>query len=135
MTWLYNDVPIESRSIPPGSIGFIYEIENLKNGKKYIGKKNFFQTKKLKRKGKRSVRKVVESDWKTYFSSCRELLEDVQLLGQFYFRRRILKFCYSKGDLSYEELREQMNRNVLKMPDYYNSYVGARVNKNHLPQG
>jgi hypothetical protein len=119
------------------AIGFVYLITDLKNNKKYIGKKNFFFSKKLPPlKGKIKKRIVVkESDWKDYYGSNDELKEIVQKGEAHNFKREILRLCYSKGELSYWELKYQMEYDVLLKPDeFYNSFVGAKIHRNHVLQ-
>ena len=77
----------------PESFGFIYLITNIKNNRKYIGKKQL-QFKKSIRLKSRKNRKVSysESDWKTYTGSCRELNEDIEKYGKENFTFEILRF-------------------------------------------
>ena len=128
MTWLYNDVPFEDIA---DYVGFVYLITNLQNGRKYIGKKNFYFSKTRTVKGKKK-RSKVESDWKTYFGSNKELLEDVEKLGQESFKREIIKLCKSKGEFGYYEAKYQFENNVLESNDYYNTWIMVRVHKKHL---
>ena len=128
MTWLYNDVPFEDIA---DYVGFVYLITNLQNGRKYIGKKNFYFSKTRTIKGKKK-RSKVESDWKEYFGSNKELLEDVEKLGQENFKREIIKLCKSKGEFGYYEAKYQFENNVLESNDYYNTWIMVRVHKKHL---
>lgn len=109
--------------------GFIYEITNKTNGKKYIGKKQCIR--KIKRKPlKGKTRNRVdhkESDWKTYTSSSNELNEDIKKYGKENFEFRILKICGSKWELGYEEIKEQIARDVLRREDYYNGIINVRI--------
>lgn len=129
MIWSYKgaDVPNDLSEY----IGFVYLITNLISNKKYIGKKllKFKKTKTIKGKKKKSL---VESDWKTYWGSNDELKEDVKKLGEVNFKREVLIFCKSKGELSYFELKEQVLAGVLESDEYYNSWIMARVRKDHL---
>lgn len=129
MIWSYKgaDVPNDLSEY----IGFVYLITNLISNKKYIGKKllKFKKTKTVKGKKKKSL---VESDWKTYWGSNDELKEDVKRLGEVNFKREVLIFCKSKGELSYFELKEQVLAGVLESDEYYNSWIMARVRKDHL---
>ena len=128
MTWLYNDVPFEDIA---DYVGFVYLITNLQNGRKYIGKKNFYFSKTRTIKGKKK-RSKVESDWKSYFGSNKELLEDVEKLGQENFKREIIKLCKSKGEFGYYEAKYQFENNVLESNEYYNTWIMVRVHKKHL---
>jgi hypothetical protein len=129
MNWTYNGNPVED--IPENFIGFVYIITNLKNNKKYIGKK-LFQFKKTRPplKGKtRKRRSTIESDWREYWGSSEKLQEDVNQLGPENFTREILYFCSSKGEMSYLEAQEQFNRHVLLTDDYYNGIIDVKVGK------
>ena len=112
---------------PP--FGFIYLITNLTNNKKYIGKKQC--ERKLKRKplkGKKNKRiEVIESDWKDYTSSSTSLNEDIIKIGKENFKFEIIKLCNSKWELAYEEIKEQLNRDVLLKKDYYNGIINVRI--------
>ena len=113
------------------TFGFIYEITNLANSKKYIGKKQCKS--KLKRKplkGKKNKRiEIKESDWKTYTSSSNELNEDIKKLGKTNFVFKILKTCNSKWELAYFEICEQIKNNVLLRDDYYNGIINVRIGR------
>jgi len=123
--WLIN----ENVYIHENMFGFIYEITNKINGKKYIGKKQCVR--KIKRKPlKGKTRNRIdqkESDWKTYTSSSKELNEDIQKYGKENFEFRILKVCGSKWELGYEEIKEQIARDVLRRDDYYNGIINVRI--------
>jgi hypothetical protein len=114
----------------PESFGFIYLITNIKNNRKYIGKKQL-QFKKSRRLKSRKNRKVSysESDWKTYTGSCRELNEDIEKYGKENFTFQILKFCKSKWELGYEEIKLQIENEVIKNKQYYNGILNCRLGK------
>ena len=121
MSWWFQDLLIEE--VDPMYCGFVYIITNKTNNKQYIGKKllKFKKTKQVKGKKKGFY---VESDWKTYFGSNEELNNDVALFGEQNFKREILKFCRSKGELSYYEAKYQFQYDVLLSPEkYYNGWI------------
>lgn len=126
--WYYKNEPFEDIS---EYIGFVYQITNLLNNKKYIGKKNFYFSKTKQVKGKKKRIKV-ESDWKQYYGSNKDLQKDVKELGKENFRRDILILCKSKGEFGYYEAKLQFENNVLERDDYYNSWIMCRIHKKHL---
>ena len=66
--WKYKNKLFESEDIGD-YVGFVYIITDLSNNKKYIGKKNFWSTRRLPPLKGKSRRRTVkkESDWKDYF--------------------------------------------------------------------
>lgn len=118
---------------PENAIGFIYLIVNTINGKRYIGKKNlFFKTSRPPLKGKINKRRgQIESDWETYTGSCKELNKDIETLGKSNFRFIILKWCLTRMDLNYSEIKEMVDANAIFSKDYYNKYLGCRIINNN----
>jgi len=131
--WYYQGGVFTSEDI--GSFqGFVYEITDKTNNKKYIGKKAFWNRKKLKPlKGKKRARyKVTESDWQDYYGSSEQLKAQVQLHGPENFHREIIHLCRSKGEMSYLELKEQMHKDVLFDDNYYNGIINVRISQSHV---
>ncbi len=119
----------EGISLSEETFGFIYEITNLCNNKKYIGKKQcFMRVKRKPLKGKTRNRiSRAESDWKNYTSSSKDLNEDIQKYGKENFTFKIIKICNSKWELAYEEIKEQILKSVLLRDDYYNGIINVRI--------
>jgi len=115
-------------------VGFVYEVNDTANGKKYIGKKGFWSTRRLQplkgKKRKRVVKK--ESDWKTYYGSNEEIKLLVEASDPERWERRILRLCTSKGEMSYYEAKEQIERNVLFDDSYYNEFIGLKIHAKHV---
>lgn len=123
--WLLN----EGVAIDDSTFGFLYEITNKTNNKKYIGKKQcFMRLKRKPLKGKKRNRiSSVESTWREYTSSSNELNGDIEKYGKENFEFRIIKTCGSKWELAYEEIKEQILKNVLLRDDYYNGIINVRI--------
>jgi hypothetical protein len=117
--------------VPDEFYGFVYIIENITNKRKYIGKKQCQTVVKLKPlKGKRNKRHVIkETDWRSYCGSSDLLLKDIELIGKEHFTFKIVKFCYSKSELAYEEAKLQFDSDVLLREDYYNGIINVRIGK------
>ena len=110
--------------------GFIYVIENINTGKKYVGKKQILTARKTRKAGRKNrVSKVVETDWKTYTGSCRELNGEIEQNGKDVFDFNIIKWCDSKWEMSYYEAKEQFERDVIFRSDYYNGILNLRIPK------
>lgn len=111
--------------------GFVYEIENLTNGKRYIGRKYFTRAGYKQVKGKRKkIRK--ESDWEDYYGSSPNLKKDVELLGKDKFRRIILRLCKTRGETNYWEAKYLFERRVLERDDYYNEWISCKIGKSSV---
>ena len=147
--WLYENKVIDKiEDFPEGCFGFVYIITNLQTNQFYIGKK-FLSHKKTKKLGKKAIaaqtgpgRKKLkeityaESDWKTYWGSCKPLLEDVKTLGEQNFSKEILEFAFNSKHLSYLEAKYQFKLDCLE--PHINSYVdniqGRYFKKDLAPQ-
>ena len=116
---------------PEKYYGFVYKITRISDGKSYIGKKllKSRRTKILKGKKKKIT---VDSDWKKYWGSNKFLQEDVKTLGEDNFKREILKFCKTKGELNYFEAKYQFDYDVLESESFYNEWIMVRVHNSHI---
>ena len=113
------------------NFGFVYEIVNITNQRRYLGKKFFTKSGRKQINGKiKKVRK--SSDWQTYWSSSEELKSDVKLLGEENFTREILYLCKTKSECSYIETREIFMRDALLTESYYNAWVSCKIHKAHV---
>jgi len=128
MNWIYEGVEFENDG---EYYGFIYLIENITSGKKYIGRK--FLTKAGYKTVKKKRKKIrVESDWKDYYGSSLSLKKDIDELGIENFKRTILKLCKSRGECNYQEAKMIFEADAVIDDNYYNSWVSAKVHRGHV---
>lgn len=123
--WLYeNKIVTEA---PDNFFGFVYLITNLTNGKKYIGRKYFGTSRRVKVAGKKR-RKVVrkDSNWREYTGSSKTLLADIDKLGKKSFRFSILAYGKTKGEVNYIEENIHHRLHVSCDDSYYNDCIGPR---------
>ena len=124
--WLFNGHPFLSKDIDD-YFGFVYCITNLCSGKRYIGRKYFWQHRKPRGKSRRVKS---ESDWKKYYGSSDELNAERREIGNAAFKREILSVHRTKGRVNYEETRQLFVNNVLsEQNNYYNSNILGRYYK------
>ena len=131
--WIYENKVFEPAQIEDWA-GFVYLITDLSNNKKYVGKKNFWSTRRLpplKGKTRRRIKKT-ESDWQDYFGSNEEVKLLVEQNGRSNFKREIIRLCKTKGEMSYFEAKEQFDREVLFKDDYYNEFIGCKIHAKHV---
>ena len=128
MGWLYED---KEFVLEDNWYGFIYLIENLVNGKKYIGRK--YLTKagyKTVNKKRKKIR--VESDWADYYGSSPALAKDIDIYGQDNFKRTILRLCKSRGECNYFETKYIFDVDAVLDGNYYNNWVSCKVQASHV---
>lgn len=123
---------------PKDCIGFIYRITNIKTGKFYIGRKGLYSNikKKLTKlelaemlgPGRKPVSKIVtkESNWQDYWGSNKTILAEIKQEGVGAFRKEILKFCFTKKQLTYWEMHYQCVFEVLLTTRSYNDNILAK---------
>lgn len=112
--------------------GFIYIIENKTNGKRYLGKKQFWSIKRVKVTGRKN-RKIVKTkmSWEKYTGSNKDLNDDISSIGKDHFDFRIVQICRTKGGLTYAEANWQHHLEVLTETNdkgdrtWYNGQIGA----------
>ena len=132
--WTYNNKPFDSDMIED-YIGFVYEVYDTEAKMKYIGKKKFWsKVTKPPLKGKKNKRRSLkESDWKSYYGSSEEVKSLVENTGEWRFKRKIIRLCKTLGEMSYYEMKEQLDNDVLLKPnEYYNAFVGGKIHRKHL---
>jgi hypothetical protein len=134
MTWIYNESIFEPDDCLKDYIGFVYLITEKDTGMKYIGKKLFWRSKILPITKTRKKRKktLVESDWRKYHGSSKNLLERIEQRPEAEYTREILHLCKTKGECSYWESKLQFEYDVLLRDDFYNEMIMCRINSSHL---
>ena len=54
------------------------------------------------------------------------------LSGRERFKREIIRLCKTKGEMTYFEMKEQIDRKVLFDDKYYNEFIGGKIHSKHL---
>jgi hypothetical protein len=139
MSWVYKSKEFNESSIPEGSIGFIYLMTAIIDGKSvaYIGKKNFFSNVK-KKLGKKALALVTDKRLKKYtreqkpnfmnYYSSNQQLKEAYKEGVM-IKREILMICYSATELTYQEVKHQFKYEVLEREEYLNANILGRFYK------
>tara|TARA_B100001057_G_scaffold480861_1_gene554204 strand:+ start:325 stop:729 length:405 start_codon:yes stop_codon:yes gene_type:complete len=130
--WVYENKDFDQT--PDEFQGFVYMVTEKDTGKKYIGKKFFWKPKTLPvtKSRKRRVRTRVESDWRTYYGSSKEVKTLVESKGKNNYKREILRLCKTKGECSYYEAKLQFQYDVLLSDEYYNEFIGCKIHAKHI---
>lgn len=141
-SWFYNKKAVDLYTdMPEGTIGFVYRIENHTTGRYYIGRKTVagFKKKRLSKKEKllpensRKTFKTAFSEtagWKNYFGSNILLKEEVKKGHE--VTREILKYCFSKAEITLEETREILCGGALEDPRSYNGWIKCLITKEQI---
>jgi hypothetical protein len=137
MSWIYRGKVFEDKDIPENALGFVYQMAVIINGKSYsyIGKKNFFSNTKTKLAKKnistdkrlKKYKVVTKSAYQNYYSS-NDVLKKAHKDGVL-IQRTILKICYSKTELTYQEVKHQFELGVLESDMYLNGNILGRFYK------
>ena len=138
--WYYNKKTFSDDMIPEGAVGFVYMMRLQVDGvtKFYIGKKLFYSTRKVKlgkkelalRTDKRlkNYKEVSTLNYQNYYSS-NATIKEAHKNGEV-ITRVILKICYSKIELTYQEVRYQFKMDVLETDMYLNDNILGKFFKN-----
>jgi hypothetical protein len=130
--------------IPEGAVGFVYimKLEVGAETKFYIGKKLFHSTRKIKLgkkeellrtdKRRKTYKEVVKLDYQNYYSSNATIKEAYKNKKK--ITRVILKICYSKLEMTYQEVKYQFKMDVLETNTYLNDNILGKFFKNEKVQ-
>jgi len=105
--------------------GMVYLLINKETKRKYIGKKFFWSKVTRSVKGKKK-KVLVESDWKKYYGSNKELKEELANGAE--FERYLVQLCESKTECAYWEMDYQIRCEALLTEEYYNQFIGGKIN-------
>jgi hypothetical protein len=128
--WLHEEKEF-NHELAQEYYGFVYLIENIETGKRYIGRKYFTKASSKQVKGKKK-RCRKESDWKDYWGSSQRLLIDIECLGKENFKRTILRLCATRGECNYWEAKLQFVHNVLESDLYYNDNIMMKFTRKNI---
>ena len=135
--------PFKKSMIPEGAVGFVYKMNyKSEDGQyySYIGKKNFYSRRK-KKFGKKALAAITDKrtkkyemvtklDYEDYFSSNKQMKQahkDGKMI-----HRTILKICFTKAELTYQETKYQFKYEVLERDWYLNGNILGRFYKGKI---
>jgi hypothetical protein len=120
--WSFNNKPFNTEDIKKYE-GFVYVIISQITLRGYIGRKYFYSRRRKKGATRRTK---AESDWKSYYGSNKVLQDEVKEHGKENYKRIILSLHTTKGDVNYEEVKQQFLQNVLENDKYYNDNINGK---------
>jgi hypothetical protein len=142
MKWTYNGKEFNDEMIPEGAYGFIYAIKIEIDGKqkRYIGQKKFYAERNVP-KGKRELeamtdkrgskkKKVIKLNYQKYHSSNKVINEAIKNGAE--YKKIILKICFSKLKLTYQETRYLFKLDVLENEKYLNDNILGKFYKSKI---
>jgi len=125
--WIYKtNIMNDIKDVPEGSIGFIYIIKQKSTNKKYIGRKMLWKN-SYKTINKKKKKIIVESDWKSYWSSSPTLTELISDIGTDDFTKEIIQFVKSKGMMTYAEEFCLYYFGALETNDWFNNNIRSKI--------
>jgi hypothetical protein len=137
MSWIYKGKDFTDEDIPEGAVGFVYRMHSIIGGFAfyYVGKKNFFSNAKVKLSKKampvdkrlKKYKRVLKTSYQNYYSS-NDILKDAHKKG-IVIKREILMICFSKTELTYQEVKHQFLLNVLEDTNSLNGNIMGKFYK------
>ena len=125
--WKFRDEPIVINI--ENFVGFVYQILEKDTGKSYIGYKKFWKkVTKQPLKGRKNKRhSKVESDWRTYNSSCEKLAKKIEENPENY-EKVIIRLCSSVSEMKAYEAYIQLEYYINgRWDELYNEMIHLRV--------
>lgn len=139
MSWVYKNRKVVN--IPKDYDHFIYCITNLSTGQWYIGKKIFFNTRRIKlskkKKKELNTKKIYEyvikeSDWKEYYGSSIDVKNDILKIGKDKFKREILKYIKGKKQATAWELYYIFKKGFPDSLSYNGNILGRIFKRDYI---
>lgn len=118
--WIYKGKFVDD-SISEGYEGFVYIMTHIPTGKRYIGKKAFWNRRKKKPTDKRKSK--MESNWRSYFSSSQDIKDYADNKDD--WRREIVYLCEKMKYANYLEVKLQFAYGVLESDEWFNSNING----------
>lgn len=136
--WYHQNKPYDTIH-DPELFGFIYLITHIPTGKRYLGRKQFYSSRTLKKgkkelaamtdkRGSKKKKVVKESDWRTYQSS-NEFLK-MEPSGN--LEKQIIHFCATEKQMSYYETKLLFQHEVLESDLWLNSNISGKFFRRDL---
>jgi len=131
MSWYYKNDILTDDMIPDKTQGFIYMLTYQPTGQRYIGRKLLTKAHR-RQQNKKIIRSRVESDWRDYWSSSPDIKTIIENEGTDNFKREVLVFAQSKGQLNYLEEKFLYTVGALESVEWLNSNIRAKMFKRNI---
>lgn len=113
--WFFENNPYTAIS-DKRLLGFVYRIDNITNGRSYIGQRTFYT-----RKGKC----YTENDWRNYTGSNKALNLDIEAGDQ--ITKTIIRLCRERNEMNYHEAKAILEADALLDDRFYNEWIKATI--------
>lgn len=129
-TWIFEGRDLQDEDLK-GVYGFLYIITHLPSGRRYLGRK-YLTAAATRQVNKKKIKYRKENDWREYYSSSPEIIEQIEREGTSGFKREVILLCATRAQCNYFETMLQHLLGVLHDPLWINSNISSKYFKKNI---